>query len=1228
MRKYCFVFTLVLTQFSAVHLLAQEVLLPKNIQSPNASSLGQYGNFPISYFNGSADISIPLESFNIGDVPLNISLNYNTSGIRVDSHTGIVGQNWTLNAGGVITRSIRGWEDEKGNQVGGSGYLYYDNYFHSCQLINQYNLESREELIQLSLDRAFASFDPEPDIYTFSFMGHSGYFFLGNDGKWKVNSSSNLTVVFDYTDNTNYESNLFEFYPPGDITITPYKRDYVIKGFKLIDDKGTTYIFGYNKNAIEFSIPFFRQIQYAPGNYPYSDNWIANSWYITKVLDKFGNEVYSFNYSRGYYIAEFSRNESKRDVSSTYCSSSQSFSDNVTGSLISPVYLQSINNLGQTLASFDYNDVDNEITYDLQDMHTTYYDLVAIYNQSNGSAYLPFYYLQYDLPNVYPAPLSARQNNALLGLKWKKLDSLYFQFSNHALYVFNYNNNSNERLCLKSIDRHDGSWPYNPNHEKITHRFEYIDFSSLPGYLKKMVDHWGFYNGHVYSLSNLSSYYQERNSNPVYLQKGMLEYVYYPTGGFTKFEYENQTYSKIVSEVDNSCYNESGIAGGVRIKKIINNDGTNDTWKEFKYVTGYNLNHNASTSSGILNKKPKYLWDDWSVLVGDGWNAQAINNNNIYYSEDVFSVNSLVPLSNLSGPQIGYSEVAEVRPDNSYAIYRFTNYDQYPDEKAFNTIDATSSPYEPNSDLSFMRGLMKEVEIYNNENNPVKKTLYEYPLFDNSKQSHNISYCNTVNCMFGYDCPGNDHKYFRGNATRIYFFDYLTPKQTTYDYMEGNPIISEQSFDYQHYYLQGGISTLLRSKSMSTSEGHQIISRYTYPMDILYLNNCTNSFNNCNQVALANKNARDMGCYGNATCLEVSLALYIDDTIQCRNQFGTCSQYPTLTGNIGDAFILEKMIRGNNLDYCIEEQTIRKINNTEKYIGGRIVKYKLTPGDDKPVPDSIFEFETESPTTIVSQTHLNQASSLQFDNHYKVKTIYDKYTDYYHKPLQYHTSDGLYYSINWRDSHFYDYYPISITTNATNNDCDFTSFETGASGWNSYPSWHIEENRELAKTGEHLIQVNGSGPDKYFPIGNNADKHSGYTACVWVKGGEDAFIHIQVNDSWELSRRVHNPNTPAGSWNLIKVELPYSYYKDLIGPNLRIKVYCGSTGQAYFDDLRFYPMDAQMKSYSYKPFIGMTSESDINNKPITYEYDLFGRLVLVKDFLGDIMKKYDYHFKE
>lgn len=55
---------------------------------------------------------------------------------------------------------------------------------------------------------------------------------------------------------------------------------------------------------------------------------------------------------------------------------------------------------------------------------------------------------------------------------------------------------------------------------------------------------------------------------------------------------------------------------------------------------------------------------------------------------------------------------------------------------------------------------------------------------------------------------------------------------------------------------------------------------------------------------------------------------------------------------------------------------------------------------------------------------------------------------------------------------------------------------------------------------------------------------------------------------------------------------------------------------------------AIVMTFTYSPVIGMTSQTDSNGSTTYYEYDSFGRLKLVKDNDGNILKTYDYHYKQ
>lgn len=64
------------------------------------------------------------------------------------------------------------------------------------------------------------------------------------------------------------------------------------------------------------------------------------------------------------------------------------------------------------------------------------------------------------------------------------------------------------------------------------------------------------------------------------------------------------------------------------------------------------------------------------------------------------------------------------------------------------------------------------------------------------------------------------------------------------------------------------------------------------------------------------------------------------------------------------------------------------------------------------------------------------------------------------------------------------------------------------------------------------------------------------------------------------------------------------------------------------DDVKVYPSDGQMTTYSYLPGVGLASITDFKDKTLYYEYDASQRLTDIRDQDGNIIKKYDYHYKQ
>jgi hypothetical protein len=79
--------------------------------SPNAASLGMYGQIPVSEYSGVPAIQIPLYSIETDGFSMPVSLSYHAGALRTADEASWVGLGWALNAGGVITRSKRDRDD-------------------------------------------------------------------------------------------------------------------------------------------------------------------------------------------------------------------------------------------------------------------------------------------------------------------------------------------------------------------------------------------------------------------------------------------------------------------------------------------------------------------------------------------------------------------------------------------------------------------------------------------------------------------------------------------------------------------------------------------------------------------------------------------------------------------------------------------------------------------------------------------------------------------------------------------------------------------------------------------------------------------------------------------------------------------------------------------------------------------------------------------------------------
>lgn len=233
---------------------AQRVIPP----SPDAAELGKYGNLPVSLFTGTPQISIPLYDIKGTYLTLPLSLSYNASGFKPQDVASWVGLGWTLNAGGVITRSIMGNPDNSSN------YFFANNNYQNpplmTDLLPAYNYMD-------SITKA--SKETQPDMYYYNFGSYSGKFFMAPD----------QTIIRKEKTNLKFSSNGI----PTDASGGSW--------FQVVDDNGNIYRF----DKVEMSM--MQQNDAVDQNVPVTLNYVyPSSWYLGSITSADGSEVISFTY--------------------------------------------------------------------------------------------------------------------------------------------------------------------------------------------------------------------------------------------------------------------------------------------------------------------------------------------------------------------------------------------------------------------------------------------------------------------------------------------------------------------------------------------------------------------------------------------------------------------------------------------------------------------------------------------------------------------------------------------------------------------------------------------------------------------------------------------------------------------------------------------------------------------------------------------------------------------
>jgi YD repeat-containing protein len=225
--------------------------------SPNAGAFAKFGNIPVGPSTGIPQVTVPIYQYsnkNSG-LSLAVSLDYHAGGIRVDEVASSVGIGWALNAGGVVSRVMKGVPDECAD-----GFLN-TAYFDGTAGDNPTNAPSFKPFVKAYNKQ----WDIEEDIFTFNFNGRNGRFAYGRNGDILMIDAQKLKIEKEVSN----------------ITVGSSAEPMITK-FTITDENGVKYIFSaYEKTELP-TAAIHQQF--------------TSSWYLTAIQAASGQDNITFVY--------------------------------------------------------------------------------------------------------------------------------------------------------------------------------------------------------------------------------------------------------------------------------------------------------------------------------------------------------------------------------------------------------------------------------------------------------------------------------------------------------------------------------------------------------------------------------------------------------------------------------------------------------------------------------------------------------------------------------------------------------------------------------------------------------------------------------------------------------------------------------------------------------------------------------------------------------------------
>jgi len=477
MKRY-FLFLILNVIFLSQNVFAQQDSfdLPSFVPlSPDVYQFTQYGDVPVNESSGRINLSIPLLDYKVGTLSTYVGLSYVGNGIKLNEYPTDTGMTWVLNGVGIINRTVNGRRDEVSNRQ----YLTTED-------LNAMDLQDgTDDTVVLNQLLNHGSNDTERDQFDFSFLGYSGSFYLSeNLEPILVDKSSNLRIE----------------------VLTPLGTS---NTFIITTPDGIKYYFG----SQEIGTSFLRNnsgAQLTPAN--------ITSYYMYKIENLTG-DVINFEYEQyGDRVLSSLRflmldDDEYGDISY----------QEILGNCAYPPLIPSGFSLTGEVDAREYSQeiYRHSINQRLKKITT---------NNISANGFIDFEYSELERGRldriVYKTPTSTIN----------QVDLIYFD-SNFS------------RFFLEEVIIHNDKSSSLDN-QKQRYRMVYNDPSELPNQFSYCQDLSGYYNAKTSNRTLMSKnnfvdfepyneYFADRTMDFDKAIKGSISKVYYPTGGYTEFEYES-----------------------------------------------------------------------------------------------------------------------------------------------------------------------------------------------------------------------------------------------------------------------------------------------------------------------------------------------------------------------------------------------------------------------------------------------------------------------------------------------------------------------------------------------------------------------------------------------------------------------------------------------------------------------------------------------------------------